>query len=114
MRKITDFLIPIFTYTNKKKFWTLFSEFFSFLAQQTHFRAGRHENKEMHLFYFGLRILLPTQIQLLLVRHKSKNPINLINPKKSTSPTAQGPCNGNLHQDKMSEKGSMSAMDTES
>jgi hypothetical protein len=32
---------------------------------KTHFRAGRHENKEKRRFYFGLRILLPIQIQLL-------------------------------------------------
>jgi hypothetical protein len=29
------------------------------------FRTGRHQNKEKLLFYFGLRILLPIQIQQL-------------------------------------------------
>jgi hypothetical protein len=33
--------------------------------QKTHFRAGRQENKEKRLFYFGMRILFPIQIQLL-------------------------------------------------
>jgi hypothetical protein len=39
--------------------------FFLFWAIKTHFRAGGHENKEKRLRYFGLRILLPIQIQLL-------------------------------------------------
>jgi hypothetical protein len=41
--------------------WTLFSDPFSFLGS----RAGKHENTEKLLYYFGLRILLPIQIQLL-------------------------------------------------
>jgi hypothetical protein len=54
------------------------SDFFSFLGSRTHFRTGRHENKEKPHFYFGLRILLPIQIQLQEIE----------NPKiqKSTSP----------------------------
>jgi hypothetical protein len=35
-----------------------------FWAPKTHFRIGKHENKEKLLFYFGLRIPLPFQIQL--------------------------------------------------
>jgi hypothetical protein len=46
------------------------SDFFSFLGLNTHFRAGRYENKEKRLFYFGLRILLPNQIQLLKIENK--------------------------------------------
>jgi hypothetical protein len=41
-----------------------------FWAKKTLFRAGRHENKEKRLFYFGLRILLPIQIQLLEIENK--------------------------------------------
>jgi hypothetical protein len=37
-------------------------DFSLFWAQKTHFRA---ENKEKRLCYFGLRIPLPIQIQLL-------------------------------------------------
>jgi hypothetical protein len=36
-----------------------------FGPKKTHFGAGRHENKEKRLFYFGRSILLPIQIQLL-------------------------------------------------
>jgi hypothetical protein len=36
-----------------------------FWAPNTHFWAGRHQNKEKHLFYFGLQMLLLIQIQLL-------------------------------------------------
>jgi hypothetical protein len=36
-----------------------------FWALKTHFRIERHENKEKRLFYFGLRIRLAIQIQLL-------------------------------------------------
>jgi hypothetical protein len=36
-------------------------------ALKTHFRIGRHENKEERLFYFGLRILMQIQIQLLAI-----------------------------------------------
>jgi hypothetical protein len=45
------------------------------LGPQTHFWAGRHENKEKRLLYFGLTILLPIQIQLLDIENpkKSKN-----------------------------------------
>jgi hypothetical protein len=35
------------------------------LGAKKHFRAGRHENKENPLFYFGLRILVPIKIPLL-------------------------------------------------
>jgi hypothetical protein len=37
----------------------------TFLKMKTHFRIERHENKEKRLLYFGLRILLAIQIQLL-------------------------------------------------
>jgi hypothetical protein len=37
--------------------------------QKTHLRIGGHENKEKHLFYFGLRILLPIQIQWLEIEN---------------------------------------------
>jgi hypothetical protein len=50
----------------KKKLRTLLCDFFSFLGpKRTHFHIRGHENKEKHLFYFGLRIPLPIQIQLL-------------------------------------------------
>jgi hypothetical protein len=45
-------------------------------AKKTPFRAGRHENKEKSLFYFGLRIRLPIQIQLLDIEKKSKKSKN--------------------------------------
>jgi hypothetical protein len=37
------------------------------------FRIGRHENKKKHLFYFGFRILLPIQIQLLEIENLKKS-----------------------------------------
>jgi hypothetical protein len=43
------------------------------LAPKTHFRIGRHESKEKRLFYFGLRIILPNQIQLYEIENP-KNP----------------------------------------
>jgi hypothetical protein len=48
----------------------------------THFRIGRHENKEKRLFYFGLRILLAIQIQLL----KIENPKNREKKSKDRLP----------------------------
>jgi hypothetical protein len=39
------------------------------------FWAGRHENKEKSLFYFGPRTLLPIQIQL----------VDIENPKTGSS-----------------------------
>jgi hypothetical protein len=46
---------------------------------KTHFRAGRLENKEKRLFYFGLSILLAIQIQLLEIENpkKSKNQLHM-------------------------------------
>jgi hypothetical protein len=35
---------------------------------------GRQENKEKYLFYFGLGILVPIQIQLLYIGNPKKNP----------------------------------------
>jgi hypothetical protein len=40
-----------------------------FWALKTRFREGRHENKEKRLFYVGLKILLPIQIQLLEIEN---------------------------------------------
>jgi hypothetical protein len=60
--RIFDSHINLFEET---KFLTLFSEFISFLAPITNFRAERHENKEKSRFYLGIRILLPIQIHLL-------------------------------------------------
>jgi hypothetical protein len=40
-----------------------------FLGQKSHFRTGRHAIKETHLFYIGLRIILPIQIQLLDIKN---------------------------------------------
>jgi hypothetical protein len=41
---------------------TLFSELFLFFwASKTHFRIGKHENKEKRFFYVVLRILLSIQ-----------------------------------------------------
>jgi hypothetical protein len=56
--KLWFICIPISAYLKKTTFLTLFSDFFSFLTQKTHFRkeAGRDENKEKWLFYFGFRI----------------------------------------------------------
>jgi hypothetical protein len=49
----------------------LFSAFSPFFwAQKTHFQAGRSKNKENRLLYFGLRILLTTQVQLLDIEKK--------------------------------------------
>jgi hypothetical protein len=45
-----------------------------FLAQKTHFQAGRSKNKENRLLYFGLRILLTTQVQLLDIEKKIDSP----------------------------------------
>jgi hypothetical protein len=50
-----DFLNPISTYL--KKCWTL-PVFKDILHLKIHFRLG-HEPEEKHLFYFGLRIILP-------------------------------------------------------
>jgi hypothetical protein len=36
-----------------------------FGPKKPYFWAGRHENKEKRLFYFGLKILSPIQIQSL-------------------------------------------------
>jgi hypothetical protein len=43
-----------------------------FGALKNHFLVVSHENKEKRRFYFGLRIILPIQIQLLEI----KNPNN--------------------------------------
>jgi hypothetical protein len=56
--------------------------FLDFLFLKTHFRIGRHENKEKHLFYFSLRIFFPT------IANCKKLKIKKI--KKSSSPTAYG------------------------
>jgi hypothetical protein len=42
---------------------TVFSDFYLFWAEKTHFHTERHENKEKRLFYFDLRILLPILIK---------------------------------------------------
>jgi hypothetical protein len=60
----------------KKKLWTLYRDFFSFLGPKTHFRIGRHENNEKHLFYGGLRILLPIKIQLLEIENPKNTKID--------------------------------------
>jgi hypothetical protein len=65
--------MPISTYLKKKNCLTLLYNFSIFWAPKTHFRAERHENKEKHLFYFGLGILLPIQIQFLDIQNP-KNP----------------------------------------
>jgi hypothetical protein len=46
-----------------------------FCAPNTHFWAGRHENKEKRTYYFGLRILLPIKIQVLDVENPKKSKI---------------------------------------
>jgi hypothetical protein len=46
----------------EKFVFTLFTVV-NFGPKKTHFRAGRHENKEKRLFYFDLRILMPIQIK---------------------------------------------------
>jgi hypothetical protein len=48
----------------------------SFWAQKTHFRAERHENKENLPIYFGVRILLTIQIQLLDIENPKYPKIN--------------------------------------
>jgi hypothetical protein len=53
-----------------------------FWAQKTHFRTSRQENKEKRLLYFGLRIILPIQIQLLDIENTKKI-------EKSTSSTVE-------------------------
>jgi hypothetical protein len=37
------------------------------------FPAGRHQNKEKSIFFFGLRFILPIQIKLLAIGNP-KNP----------------------------------------
>jgi hypothetical protein len=59
-------------YLQEKNCWTLFSEFSSILGPKTHFREGRHENKEKRFFYLGFRILLLIQIQLLEIENPNK------------------------------------------
>jgi hypothetical protein len=65
--------IPILTYL-KKKILTLFSEFFSLLGQKLISGQEDMKIKKNLLCYFGLRILLSIQIQLLDTE-------NLKNPK---------------------------------
>jgi hypothetical protein len=50
--------------------------FSPFWALKTHFQVGRHENKVIRHFYFGLRILLPIQIQLLEIENPKKPKID--------------------------------------
>jgi hypothetical protein len=57
-------------------FLSLFSDFLFF---KTHFRIGRHENKEKHLFDFSLRIVFPS------IKNCKKLKIQKI--QKLTSPT---------------------------
>jgi hypothetical protein len=60
-----------------KLFWELFVP----KASLTHFRIGRHENKVKHLFYFGLAIILPNQIQLLdieTIKKRKLTPTNAV------------------------------------
>jgi hypothetical protein len=57
----------------KKTYLAFLTDIFLFCAPKTHFCIGRHENKEKCRFYFGLRILLPMQIQLLEIENP-KNP----------------------------------------
>jgi hypothetical protein len=52
------------THWKKKIVGPYLVTFSLFWAPKTHFHVGRHENKEKRLFYFGLRIFLPIQIQL--------------------------------------------------
>jgi hypothetical protein len=67
-----------FVYTHINLFQEPVLVIFSlFGPQKTHYWAGRHESKEKCIFYFGLRILLPIQIQLL----------DIENPKKYTPPS---------------------------
>jgi hypothetical protein len=57
------------------RFWIYFISFiFNFL--QRNFRMGRHENKEKRLVYFGLRILLPIQIQWQEIEHPENQKID--------------------------------------
>jgi hypothetical protein len=51
---------------------------------KTHFRIGRHENKEKNHFYFSLRLVFPINCKL----KKIENPKQI---KKSTSPNVQYP-----------------------
>jgi hypothetical protein len=52
-------------YKEQKSFGLYLMNFSLFWAQKAYFRAERYENKEKCIFYFGLRILLSVQIQLL-------------------------------------------------
>jgi hypothetical protein len=52
--RLSYFLFPT-------KFWTIFCDFLFF---KTHFRFGRDDNKEKHLFYFSLRIIFPINCKL--------------------------------------------------
>jgi hypothetical protein len=58
-------------------------------APKTHFRAGRHENKEKRLIYCDLIIFLPIQIQFLEIGNLKKNP-KIDSPYCSGSVTVGG------------------------
>jgi hypothetical protein len=47
-----------------------------------HFRAGKRKKKEKRLYYFGVRSLVPIQIQLLDIENSKKI-------QTSTPPTVQ-------------------------
>jgi hypothetical protein len=42
-------LIPVSTFSERKKNWTIFSEFFTVEAQKTHFRKGKYSETSVIL-----------------------------------------------------------------
>jgi hypothetical protein len=62
----------------EKKLVPILSPFLFFGPQKTHSRVRRHENTGKHLFYFGLRIIVLIQIQLLEIENPKKSKIGLL------------------------------------
>jgi hypothetical protein len=63
----------------RNKFGPHLATFSHLWATQTHFRVGRHANKEKHFNNFNHRIPLTKQMQLLENPKKSKNRFHLLN-----------------------------------
>jgi hypothetical protein len=68
-----------------------------FGVQKVHLREGRHESKEKYLVYFGLRIRLPTQFQLLGILLKIPKIQNSAPPTVLYVPVLHGPGIKELH-----------------
>jgi hypothetical protein len=60
------------------------------LGPKSHFRIGRLDNKEKRLFYFGLMILLPIQIQVLEIENTKNLKIDSPNVESACRTPAKG------------------------